>query len=202
MKNKKIHNINKTGFKTPDAYFDSIEDRIFAKLKDETSLKNIKEPGYLAPDSYFESIEDSVMSKLNDDMVLENIKDSGFKTPDNYFEHVEDTVLAKLNDNKSTKVLPLFSRRNVLYVSGVAAAILIMLGIFNNKTNNGIDSLDIEVVESYLEDQDLDTYDIASLLSVEDLEEDDFGIINDSFTEESLEDYLMDNANLEDIIEQ
>ena len=141
------------------------------------------------------------MSRLKDDMVLGNIKDSGFKTPDNYFEQVEDSVLVTLNKVKITKVVPLFSRRNVLYVSGIAAAIMIMFGIFLNKPS-GIDSLDIEVVESYLEDQDLDTYDIASLLSAEDLEEDDFGIINDNVSEESLEDYLMDNANIEDIIEQ
>jgi hypothetical protein len=201
MKNKKIHNVKKTGFKTPDSYFDSLEDRIFDKLKEDTIFKEIEEPGYATPDSYFESIEDSVMSKLKDDMVLSNIKDSGFKTPDNYFEQVEDSVLVTLNKGKITKVVPLFSRRNIIYVSGIAAAIMIMFGIFLNKPS-GIDSLDIEVVESYLEDQGLDTFDIASLLSVEDLEGDDFGIINDNVSEESLEDYLMDNANLEDIIEQ
>ncbi len=201
MKNKRIHNIKKPGFNTPDAYFDSIEDRIFDKIKEEASLEDIKETGYSAPDSYFESIEDNVMSKLNDGMVLGNSKDSGFKAPNNYFELVEDTVLDKLNNDKVTKVIPLFLRRNILYVSTVAAAVMIMFGVFLNKPN-GIDSLDIEVVESYLEDQDLDTYDIASLLTTEDLEEEDFGVINDSFSEESLEDYLIDNANLEDIIEQ
>jgi len=202
MKNKRIHNIKKSGFNTPDAYFDSIEDRIFDKIQEEATLKDIKEPGYSTPDSYFESIEDSVMNGLKDDKTLGDIKNSGFKTPENYFAQVEDSVLVDLNKAKITKVIPLFTRRNMLYASGIAAAILIMLGVFYNKSNNGIDSLDKEMVQSYLEDQDLDTYDIASMLSIEDLEEDNFGIINDNVSEESLEDYLMDNANIEDIIEQ
>lgn len=201
MKNKNIHKIKKTGFKTPDSYFESIEDRIFDKLKNDISLEDVEDTGYATPDSYFESVEDRVMSKLTDGMGLDTIKDTGFKTPDNYFESIENKVLGNLNEDKVTKVVPLFSRRNVLYISGVAAAIVIMFVIFLNRPT-GLDSLDIEVVETYLELQDLNTYDIASALTEEDLSQDDFGIINDSFSEESLEDYLLDNANLEDIIEE
>ena len=200
MKNKKIHNINKTGFKTPDTYFESIEDRVFDKLND-SSFKDIAEPGYSAPSTYFDSIEERVLGRLKKDTALESVKDSGFKTPNNYFEQVEDRVMANLDDDKVVRLVPLFSRRNILYASGVAAALIIMFSIYFNKPS-GIDTLDIEVVESYLEDQDIDAYDIASLLTLEDLEDDELGIIEDDFSEESLEEYLMDNANLEDIIEQ
>ncbi len=199
MKNKKLHNIKKTGFKTPDIYFESIEDTVFDKLKDENTLADIREAGYEAPDTYFESIEDRVMAKLNEDVRLDKITNSGFKTPDNYFENIEDVIFENLKEDKVTKVIPLFSRRNILYFSSIAAAIIIMFGLFINK---GEAPLDMELVETYLEQQDLDTYDIASLLTEEDLSQDDFGIINDNFSEESLEDYLIDNANLEDIIEQ
>ncbi len=202
MKNKKLHSIKKPGFKTPDAYFESIEDRVFDKLKEDHPLEDIQETGYVAPSSYFESLENRIISKLDNTIDLDEIKNTGFKTPDNYFENIEDTILTTLEDEKIVKVIPLFSRRNFLYISGIAAAILIMFSVFNRQDNFGIDSLDLEVVEAYLEEQNLDTYDIASLLTEEDLSEDDFGIINDNFSEESLEDYLIDNANLEDIIEQ
>ena len=165
------------------------------------NLHNVKKTGFKAPDAYFESIEDRVVNRLNDDVNLDDKSDSGFKMPDNYIGSIEDKVFDTLNEDKAVKVIPLFSRRNILYVSGVAAAIMILFGIFLNGPT-GLDDLDVDVVETYLEQQYLDTYDIASLLTDEDLSQEDFGIINDNLSEESLEDYLMDNANLEDIIEQ
>lgn len=169
MKDKKVHNIKKTGFKTPDTYFESIENR--------------------------------VITELNKDISLDKINDNGFKTSNNYFETIEDKVLTTLNEYKETKVISLFSRRNILYFSSISAVVVIMLGLFFDKTTGDFNDIDLEIVETYLEEQNLDTYDIASLLTEDDLSEDNFGIINDNFSEESLEDYLMDNTNLQDIIE-
>ena len=59
-----------------------------------------------------------------------------------------------------------------------------------------------EMLADYLEEQDLNTDDIVSLLSEEEIANADFGINNDTFSEESLEDYLIDNIDFEDIIEQ
>jgi hypothetical protein len=203
MKHKKIHNINNPGFKIPVNYLESLEDRVFDRLKGEEALENIEAPGYKTPPSYFDSLEARVITRLNEGIELDQIQESGFKAPDGYFKTVEKNVEKALNKDEVVKVVPLFSRRNIMYATGIAAMIMIMLGIFLDKGDTiNINSLDIELVETYLEQQDLDTYDIASLLNDEDLVQEDLGIIDDDFSEELLEDYLIDNADLEDIIEQ
>lgn len=49
------------GFKTPDSYFSSLEDRIMDKLKEETLPKG---HGMRAPEAYFDSLEDRILSKV------------------------------------------------------------------------------------------------------------------------------------------
>ncbi|MBT8304439.1 MAG: hypothetical protein KJP09_08210 [Bacteroidia bacterium] len=203
MKNKKIHNVNDPGFKTPKHYFESVEDRVLDKLKEEDPSINIETPGYVVPDSYFDSLEEKVLDKLDRTIDLKDIQQTGFKAPQGYIDSIEEKILSQLKEDDIVKVIPLFSRRNIIYATGIAAMVVIMLGIFlKNSDDLSIDNLDIELVESYLEQQDIDTYDLASLLSEEDLTDESLGIINDDFSEESLEDYLIDNANIEDIIEQ
>ena len=52
----------KTGFKTPDNYFNEIEETIYSSL----FIENLpKEKGFKTPDNYFDKIETSVLSKLS-----------------------------------------------------------------------------------------------------------------------------------------
>ncbi|MEP3836820.1 MAG: hypothetical protein ABJM36_04195 [Algibacter sp.] len=166
MKNKKIHNIKSTGFKTPDDYFDSVEEKIF--------------------------------SKLNAESVLDTIKEPGFKVPDNYFESFNDRLLNKTQNEEKTKVIPLFSRTNLIYVSSIAAAILLLfnLSVFDSKPT--FDNLDIETVENYIEDESISTYEIAALFSDKQIEEDN--IIDYNFDEDNIEEYLLINADIEALI--
>ncbi|WP_445734755.1 hypothetical protein [Mariniflexile sp.] len=54
MKTNKLHTIENTGFKVPDDYFNTLEDRILSNLKlQEMAPKS----GYKVPDHYFESLE-------------------------------------------------------------------------------------------------------------------------------------------------
>lgn len=66
MKNKNLHNIKSLGFKTPDNYFESFDDKLLSKLKDEDTLNSIESPGFKVPDYYFESFEDNILSQIDD----------------------------------------------------------------------------------------------------------------------------------------
>jgi hypothetical protein len=63
------------------------------------------------------------------------------------------------------------------------------------------DELTGEMVEAYFENSGLDTYDLAQLLSDADILEDDFTIIETNYNEDNLEDYLLENADIETILE-
>ena len=164
-------------------------------------IKDISSTGFKAPVSYFEGVEDSVFARLKADSLKEMSDDHGFDAPVGYFDTIESKVLDKLNVEE-TKVISIFSRRKLYYVSGIAAAIVILLAVFLNRNSTTVDELDYEVVESYIINQNISTYEIASLLTEEELEEVDLNFIEDEMNSESLEYYLLDKINLEDIIEQ
>lgn len=163
MKKKKLHNINVTGFKTPNDYFESLEEKIF--------------------------------SKLNTENQLDSIKKTGFKVPDNYFESLNEKILDVNLDKKEPKVISLFNKRNLVYISSIAAAILLLfnLSIFDNKPT--FDNLDIETVENFIEDENISSYDIAALFSDEQIAEG--MIIEYTVNHDNIEEYLLNNADIE-----
>ncbi|RXR19045.1 hypothetical protein EQG63_06255 [Flavobacterium amnicola] len=63
MKNFDLHNDTKipTGFKIPENYFDSLEERVMQRISfDENKIAT----GFKVPDQYFDSLEEKVMQKL------------------------------------------------------------------------------------------------------------------------------------------
>ncbi|MFD1163559.1 MULTISPECIES: hypothetical protein [Hwangdonia] len=167
MKNKNLHNIKSSGFKTPDNYFESFDDELLAKLK--TSNK------------------------------LDGIKTTGFKVPNDYFETIDDTILNAVKNQRDTKVISLFTWKKVAYASAVAASIILMFNlVFNTSEELTFDSLETASIENYLAEEDFTSYELATLLTEEELNSEAF--TNTNITEDSLEDYLLDNADIEDLL--
>ncbi len=165
-------------------------------------LNNIKNTGFKVPKDYFNILEDTILSKIKAESILKDIDSPGFEIPNGYLDTLEYTVFNKLPKKENPKIISLFSKKNLIYISGVAAAIVIMFGFFWNNTNASEMELDYEMVESYLIDQNISSYEIASLLTEEELSNIDSEIMNEAFNDEDMEDYLLENVNFEDIIEQ
>ena len=67
MKKENLHNIKQSGFKTPDNYFNTIEDQIMSQI----SLEKIdKNSGFKVPDNYFDTIEDNILSKTKETKIF------------------------------------------------------------------------------------------------------------------------------------
>jgi len=165
-------------------------------------LNNIKKAGFKVPKDYFNNLEDQLLSNIKTNTILEDNNSIGFEVPDDYFNSLEDKIFSKLDLKENTKVISLFSKRNLIYISGVAAAIVIMFGIFMNNNDLSNLELDYEVVETYIIDQDISSYEIASLLTEEELLNVNSEIMDEAFNNNDMEVYLLENANLEDILEQ
>jgi len=82
------------------------------------NLHNIKETGFKAPKDYFDNLEDSILSEIK---LKESSSDTGFKTPKDYFETLEDRIIEKTSEKKTPKVISLLNRRNLIYISSIAA---------------------------------------------------------------------------------
>lgn len=163
---KKKH---KHGFKIPEDYLDSFEDRLFDKIKEETLPK---EDGFQVPDGYFDILEEQVMQRVSE-------------------------------EKKETPVIPLFSRRMLTYVAAVAAVLALIVTIAwpdGPTIEEEISELSTTTIEEYMDDgnMSLDTYEIAALFDDESLA--DVFIETDLFSDEILEDYLLENLDESELL--
>lgn len=164
MEDNKLQNIKNTGFKTPDNYFDTLEDRLFTEAK-----------------------------------LKANVSGSGFVMPEDYLDGLENTILNKVPKVEEPKVISIFSKRTLVYVSSIAAAILLLfnLSILETKPTT-FDSLDTETVENYILEEDIGSYEINTSLTEDDFYVDNFSEV--TIDDESFEDYILNDVNLEDIM--
>lgn len=158
-------------------------------------LHNIKNAGFKTPKNYFNSLEDSIMTQI---LLKDKIDDTGFKSPENYFDSLEDTVLK--NVKHQPKVITLFRKRNLYYISSIAASLILMFSIFMKKDTLSFDDLEVASIENYLYNEEIDSYEIASLLTEEELSTDNF--IESELSEDVIQDYLLENATIEDLINE
>ncbi len=160
---------------------------------DKNKLHKIKNTGFKTPDGYFDDLEDSIMDQIK---LKGKIDNSGFKTPDKYFDSLEDRILDKVKTQP--RVISLFTKRSLLYASSIAAAILILFGIFFNNDELSFDDLEIATIENYLYEEDIDSYEIASLFTEEELNSDSF--VESELSEDIIQDYLIENTTIEDLL--
>ena len=110
---------------------------------------------------------------------------------------IDDKIIDALN-SKDKPVIHLNTRKIFYYVGGIAAALVLMFAVFINKDN---DEISAEMVETYFENRDLDSYEIAQLLSDVNLLDDTFTIEATNYQEADLEDYLLENVDIETYLE-
>lgn len=160
---------------------------------DKGKLHTIKNSGFKVPDNYFDSLEDSIMDQFN---LSKKIAETGFKTPDSYFDTIEEKIMSRVDHEP--KVVQLFSKQNLVYVAGIAAALVLMFSIIVNRNQLTFDDLETTSIENYLFEEDINTYELASLLTDDELITDDF--IDSEMPSEALQEYLIQNATIEDLI--
>jgi len=147
--------------------------------------------GFKAPDDYFEDFEERLFSRLNE---AELPKKHGFDVPDGYFEDLEERILQNVAKEQTVKVIPLFKRKTLIYAASVAACAILVLSVYTG-SSGGVESLRMAEIEEYIigDSMDLDSYDIAQLLNEYDL--DNLTLEDELFSEENLEDYLLENLD-------
>jgi len=161
------------------------------KLKD---LKDIQNSGFKVPKDYFENFENSIMSHAS---LNEKVSDSGFNVPKGYFDTVEENILNSISQKEPVKVISLINRKSIIYISSIAAALILMFNLMERKSGVDIDSIETSSIESYLSNEDFDSGELAALFNDTEFLEDSFNTI--SFSEEAMDDYVNDNLELNDL---
>jgi len=168
-------NKNISGFKTPENYFESFEERLFSKISEENFPKST---GHKVPDGYFENMEDRVLKT-----VINSASAPGREKP--------------------TKVISLFPKKYFGYAAAIAASLIIGFTVFNTETDNSsLDSLQLAAIDTYIEDGNLnlDLYDLTSYINDEDFN--DLNLDDRQFSETTLENYILENLDEETLINE
>jgi hypothetical protein len=161
-------------------------------------LDTINTSGFKVPKDYFSQVEEQILSEVH---LKNKVEVSGFDIPDSYFETLENNIVQKLNDAQDVKVISLISWKKVIYPTAIAASLLLMFNVFYNTSETiTFDSLETASIENYLEQEDYTSYELSSLLTEEELNTNNF--IDTEISEASLEDYLLDQSDIEDLILQ
>lgn len=124
---------------------------------------------------------------------------TGFKTPDHYFDDLSATVLQQINE-KEVKVIPIYKRKKVLSLVAAAAIVVgLMIPIVNNY-NTTSKELDEATLETYLSYQtNINQYDLLKELDTKDIDKLNKSVV---LEQETLEDILSNNPNIENLISE
>lgn len=160
-------------------------------------LDTINSSGFKVPKDYFSQVEEQILSEVH---LKSKVEASGFHVPDSYFETLENSIFQKIEKKDDAKVISIFDWKKTLYISAIAASLVLMFNVFFTSETITFDSIEIATIENYLEDEDFTSSDFASLLTYEELNKDNF--IENEIPEYLIEDYLMNTIELEDLISE
>ena len=125
---------------------------------------------------------------------------SGFKTPEHYFDDFSAKILQQVNKEEQVKVIPIYKRKKVISLLAAAVVVIaLMIPIINNY-NNTSKELDEDTLETYLSYQsNLNQYDLIKELDTKDIDKLGKGV---ALEQETLEDILASNPNIENLISE
>ena len=125
---------------------------------------------------------------------------SGFKAPEHYFDDFSTKVLQQINEKKEVKVIPFYKRKKVLSLLAAAVVVIaLMIPIVNNYNATSKD-LDEDTLETYLSYQsNLNQYDLIQNLDTKDIQALNKNV---AIEDETLEDILATNPNIEHLISE
>tara|TARA_R110000787_G_scaffold86285_7_gene184045 strand:- start:631 stop:1128 length:498 start_codon:yes stop_codon:yes gene_type:complete len=149
---------------------------------------------FVIPNDYFQEFENRLFNKMNIELLT---KDSGFKVPEGYFNEVDEKIIHQVKKpiNK-TKIISIVSRKTILYAATIAAVVVLIFSIVNNKNEiPTFDEVEFSSIKSYIEEGniEIDNSDLSLLFTEEDLST---MILEENYiSEKILNEYLLENIN-------
>lgn len=149
--------------------------------------KGNKNSPFKVPKDYFKSFDANFFIEQE---LKNKVQKTGFKTPDGYLNDFNVSI------PKTSKVTNLrkLNKKYSIYISGIAAALILLLMFIIPKKDN--EEVSLEILEDYLLSE-VDQSDLLSnILTLDELN--DLYILNVSSSE--IENYLLQNASIETLL--
>ena len=149
--------------------------------------KGNKNSPFKVPKDYFKSFDANFFIEQE---LKNKVQKTGFKTPDGYLNDFNVSI------PKTSKVTNLrkLNKKYSIYISGIAAALILLFMFIMPKKDN--EEVSLEILEDYLISE-VDQSDLLSnILTLDELN--DLYILNVSSSE--IENYLLQNASIETLL--
>ena len=149
--------------------------------------KGNKNSPFKVPKDYFKSFDANFFTEQE---LKNKVQKTGFKTPDGYLNDFNVSIPKISKVNNSQKINNKYS----IYISGIAAALILLFMFIMPKKDN--EEVSLEILEDYLLSE-VDQSDLLSnILTLDEL--DDLHTLNVSSSE--IENYLLHNASIETLL--
>lgn len=195
---------NKSPFSVPSGYFENLEERVMNSVQSNESIDIAAKQPFDVPQSYFENLENRVLQSVSNEMEHQaDNKETPFTTPENYFEDLEQRVLkstvdkpvVKLNSDMPSWVVPM------LAVAAIFVAVMAINGFWNSNALT-MEDVDSEELALYLAETDFTTDQDAMDILYSNTNLLDNTTFETSIDNEVLLDYLADEVDMNQMIQE
>lgn len=191
-------------FSVPDGYFENCENGVFSAIFLDGLKQKTSNNDFEVPQLYFEDLAERIQTQIT----LSEIPVAGkaFTVPDNYFNTLQSRItdrVATLEPKKEAKVIPLWRRNMVKYVSAACFLLMASFGIYFYQNNSTSASLQLPAAEAVANEQLL--YDIDESTIIDHLETQNTtssNIKTNSASDTEMENYILSNFSSSDLAQE
>ncbi|MCX2494994.1 hypothetical protein OQX63_16000 [Pedobacter sp. PF22-3] len=191
-------------FSVPDGYFENSDEAIFSAvfldgLKQKTSNNNFE-----VPQHYFENLAERIQTRITLSEIPKAEK--AFTVPENYFDTLQSRItqrIAVLEPKREAKIIPLWRRNIVKYVSAACFLLMASFGIYfyqNGSVSVGQPSPSAEAIVNEQLLYDIDENTIIDHLETQNTTSSNIKTTSASDTE--MENYILSNFSSSDLAQE
>lgn len=191
-------------FSVPDGYFENSDEAIFSAvfldgLKQKTSDNNFE-----VPQHYFENLAECIQTRITLSEIPKAEK--AFTVPENYFDTLQSRIterIAVLEPKREAKIIPLWRRNIVKYVSAACFLLMASFGIYfyqNGSVSVGQPSPSAEAIVNEQLLYDIDENTIIDHLETQNTTSSNIKTTSASDTE--MENYILSNFSSSDLAQE
>ncbi|MEH3112759.1 hypothetical protein [Pedobacter terrae] len=191
-------------FSVPDGYFENGEDGIFSAIFLDGLKQQTINNDFGVPQLYFEDLTERIQTQIT----LSGIPkaEKSFAVPDNYFDTLQNRIadrIATSQPKKEAKVIPLWKRNMVKYVSAACFLLMASFSIYFYQNGSTSASQQLPTAETMANEQLL--YDIDESTIIDHLETQNAtssNIKTTSASDTEMENYILSNFSSGDLAQE
>ncbi|WP_293786072.1 hypothetical protein [uncultured Pedobacter sp.] len=191
-------------FSVPDGYFENGGEGIFSAIFIDELTQKASSKHFEVPQHYFEDLTERIQTRIALSEIP--VAEKAFTVPDNYFNTLQNRItdrISTLEPAKKAKVIPLWRRNMVKYVSAACFLLMASFSIYFYQNGSTSTGQQLPAAEAVANEQLL--YDIDESTIIDHLETQNTtssNIKTTSASDTEMENYILSNFSSGDLAQE